>query len=159
MPKLIILVGNCGSGKSTYAKKLSKEGYNIVSRDSLRYMVNAGNYVFDREKEPIVHEMTIRCLYTLLSYMVDIVIDETNMTRKCRKKYIEMAQQFEYEIEAHVMPKISKEESVQRRLNSPHGNYGKEKWEEVWEIFDNRYVEPKEEEGFNKIVFVEGDYR
>jgi predicted kinase len=152
MAKMIVLVGNIGSGKSFYSKKLVKEGYRIVSRDSLRSMINAGDYVFDRDKEPIVHEMTVRCVYALLSQFENIVIDETNVSKKMRSKYIEMAKKWDYELEAHVLPMISKEESIQRRMNDNHGDNSKETWEEVWDRFDNRYCEPTIEEGFDEVV-------
>lgn len=155
MSKLILLVGNIGSAKSTYAKKLAKEqGCYIVSRDAIRYMINAGEYVFDREKEQIVHDMSMRCLCSLLAEGVDVVLDETNMNKKIRKHYINIASEYDYDCEAHVMPQISMEESVQRRLNDNHGNYDKKKWEEIWKMFDGRYVEPTEEEGFDKVIFI-----
>ena len=153
MSKLILLVGNIGSGKSTYAKRLVKEKNCFsVSRDAIRYMLNAGDYIFDREKESIVHNLTVRCLASLLAEGVDIVLDETNMNRKIRKHYIEFASEYDYECEAHVMPIISKEESVRRRMGDNHGTYSKEKWEEIWEMFDSRYVEPTEDEGLERII-------
>ena len=152
MAKLILLVGNIGSSKSTYAKQLVKQGYYVVSRDSLRYMIGAGDYIFDREKEPIIHSMLMKCLMALFILGEDIIIDETNMTQKVRANYIERGKQFNYEIEAHVMPTMDREESVRRRMGDNHGDLPDAKWEEVWEGFNGRYVEPTVEEGFDKVI-------
>ena len=157
MSKLILLVGNVGSGKSTYAKKIVKENPNcfVVSRDSLRYMVNAGEYTFDREKETIVHDLAMRCLASLLASGLDVILDETNMNKRSRKNYIDFAKEYEgYEIEAHVMPRLGKEESVKRRLQDPHGTYDKAKWEEVFDMFSKRYIVPSESEGFDNVLFL-----
>lgn len=66
MKKLIILIGNIGCGKSTLAKKLVKKGYCIISRDSFRYMIGAGNYIFDLKYEPAVkcaNLNTVECFF------------------------------------------------------------------------------------------------
>jgi len=49
--ELIILIGNLGTGKSTFAKTLVEKGYINISRDSLRYMIGAGKYIFNKEFE------------------------------------------------------------------------------------------------------------
>ena len=157
MAKLIILVGNIGSSKSTYAKELTKKGFYVISRDSLRYMIGGGTYLFDSKTEPMIMAMTLSCLEIALGYGLNIVLDETNMTRKIRRQYINIAKynDYDYEIEAHIMPKISKREAVDRRVNDGgHGTPDRSKWEEVWELFDSKYEEPKTDEGFSKIVRV-----
>jgi hypothetical protein len=50
------------------------------------------------------------------------------------------------------MPKLSKVESVQRRMQANHGNGTPQVWGEVWERFDKVYAEPSKKEGFNKII-------
>lgn len=154
MARLIVLVGNIGSGKSTYCKELVQQGFYIVSRDAIRYMINAGDYLFDRNKEDAVHRITMKSLYALMSLYVDVVIDETNVSRKMRKHYIELGQEFCYDIEAHIMPSLNRHDSINRRLGSNHGSYDYKDWGEVWDRFNSRYVEPTQEEGFDKVVHV-----
>ena len=54
MKNLIILVGNIGSGKSTYAKKYQKKGYIVIARDQLRYAIGGGEYIFNTKYEPLI---------------------------------------------------------------------------------------------------------
>ena len=49
MSKIIVLVGNIGSGKTTWIKKFLKKTkgkYVVVSRDAIRYMMGGGKYIF-----------------------------------------------------------------------------------------------------------------
>ena len=54
MLNLYILIGNIGSGKSTWAREKVKSTPRtiIVNRDALRTMVGGGEYIFDKEMEP-----------------------------------------------------------------------------------------------------------
>ena len=82
MSKLIILVGISGSGKSTVAKKLAKDGAIILSSDATREELfgSEGNQqnpgiVFD-----ILHQRGI----SLLKNGCDVIYDATNLTTKRR---------------------------------------------------------------------------
>lgn len=153
MSYLIILVGNIGSGKSTIAEKLAEEGYIILSRDAIRYMIGAGNYIFDTKTEPIVKEGFNNLVETFMKHGKAIVIDETNINKDSRKYYLSLAKRYNYESRAIVMAQLSKDESVARRLQSNHGNNSKEVWEQVWTKFQNMFEEPSEEEGFKEILY------
>lgn len=150
--ELIILVGNIGSGKTTICKKLVKEGNVIVSRDDMRYSLGAGDYLFN-EKTEIAIELAINNLVETLCLMnFNIVIDETNMTKKDRQYYITVGKNFGYNITAMILPKLSKKESVERRLQNNHGDTPKSIWKEVWKRKNKEYEEPTEVEGFNQII-------
>ena len=153
MPNLIMMVGNIGSGKSTLVKQLTKQGYMVISRDALRYMFGGGEYLFDVDLEPEVFKLEKYALKLLSDFTYDIIIDETNMSAIGRKRYFDIVKDQGYTKTAIVMPKFSKIESVERRMEANHGNGTAIVWGEVWERFNNVYVEPTKNEGFDKIIF------
>ena len=151
MSEMIILVGNIASGKTTITKILSSK-YVIVSRDSLRYGIGAGEYKFDKELEPAIRETALCMAKELLKTGRDLVIDETNVTKRLRAPYIEEANRAGYTITAMIMPKLSKKESIDRRMKNPHDQNPRKLWESVWSSFDMAYEEPDKSEGFSKII-------
>lgn len=155
-PKFYIMVGNIGSGKSTYIKNNMKDA-TVISKDSLRYAIGGGNYIFDPKLEPVIHNTSV--------YMVDqfchqkkvqsIVLDETNVQAKNRKQFINLAKEHGYDVIAVVFPNFPKDVAVNRRLTNPHCQPDRELWESVWDKFNNRYKHPTLEEGFHCIINVE----
>lgn len=152
MSNLIMLVGNIGSGKTTLVKQLTKRGYIVISRDALRYMVGGGEYLFDVDLEPEIFRIERYALRVLSDLGHNIIIDETNMSLTIRGRHFDCVKDKGYRKIAIVMPKLSKEESVARRMQANHGNGAKEVWGDVWERFDKIYTEPTKEEGFDMIA-------
>lgn len=150
-PEIIIMVGNIGAGKSTVVKQYVDKGYRVISKDAIRYMFGGGKYIFDialeREVDAAVKNATIGLTYA--GY--NVIVDETNMTINERKDYLHYIRG-EYKKIALVFPKLSKEESVRRRLQANHGDTTKEVWEEVWERKDKAYEKPTQDEGFDSII-------
>lgn len=101
--KAEILVGVSGSGKTTYA--LTMTDYAVVCRDDIRFgsvMPNARgwkDYVFSRENEDkvtYIHKATIdRC--AMLGQ--DLIVADTNLSKKNRRKLIKYLQELGYEVE------------------------------------------------------------
>jgi tRNA uridine 5-carbamoylmethylation protein Kti12 len=155
-PEVVLLVGNIGSGKSTLTKEYTKQGYLVISRDAFRYMLGAGDYTFDYDLEPCLRKTEIYMLKSLLYTGRNIVVDETNMNRKAREPLLcaalETPSHTTYRLTAVVFPRLSKEESVGRRLKNPHGSSSEELWGQVWEMFDSMYEEPTLGEGFDKVL-------
>ncbi len=151
-PVLIIMVGNIGAGKSTLTKALREKGFYVVSRDGIRYSLGAGQYVWSEETEPAVFVAEMSLFETLVEKKLNIVLDEINVSKEMRRRYISYASLFDYEIQCIVLPRISKEESVKRRCGDNHGQATKELWESVWVRFDNMYQEPTEDEGIHQIT-------
>ena len=151
LKELIILIGNIGSGKSTLSDTYQKDGHIVISRDSLRYAIGGGNYVFNLEYETALLKAEQVLFTEFLEMGKDIIIDAVNSSRMTRTRYILPAKEKGYIIKAIELPKLSKQESVDRRLNDPHGNFSKETWEEVWEMFDGIYQSPSIEENFDLI--------
>jgi len=150
--EIIILVSNIGGGKSTLAKQYAKKGYVIISRDSLRYMVGAGNYRFDKKLEPFIKQSAVSVLTEFLKSGFNLVYDETNVSKSLRKPTIQLAKIYGYKVVAVILPRLSKEVSVARRLKTPHGNSSKKTWERVWEMFDTIFEMPDKSEGIDRII-------
>ena len=101
--KAEILVGVSGSGKTTYA--LTMTDYAVVCRDDIRFgsvMPDARgwkDYVFSRENEDkvtYIHRATIdRCA----ELGQDLIVADTNLSKKNRRKLIKYLQELGYEVE------------------------------------------------------------
>ena len=154
MKEVIILIGNIGSGKSTLVKQYQEKGYVVISRDSLRYGIGGGEYVFNTKYEKIIHKTAIKMLRLFLELNVNIIIDETNVTKHLRKQYINIIRKcsIDYKITGIELPILSKQDSVDRRMTNPHGQPNRKIWEEVWEMFNKNYESPSFDEDFNKII-------
>ncbi len=150
--ELILLVGNIGNGKTTLCKKFGERGYLIVSQDDFRYSIGAGKYTFDINYEPCIKETAKALARSFMKRDISLVIDETNMSKRIRKKYLSLAKIYEYKTRAIILPKLSQKKSVQRRLKNNHGNTPKIVWENVWEMFDIMYEIPTKAEGFNQVI-------
>ena len=151
-PTLVLLVGNIGAGKSTLTKELANQGYLILSRDSIRYMIGGGEYRFGDETEPIVRSVTLAALEVMAIAEKHVVLDETSMSPRIRSTFINVVKRYDYNVIAIILPKLSMEESVARRLRNPHGQPDKALWERVWTMFDHMYVEPSKKEGIHQII-------
>jgi len=152
--ELIVMAGNIGTGKTTYVKNYQKEGYIVIARDTLRYAIGGGTYVFNLDYEPIVHATEKYLLRKFLDLGVNIVIDETNVTARSRRVLDVEAKQGGYKVICIVMPRLSKKDSVDRRMQNPHDCPDRTVWEGVWGRFNDKYEEPKYSEGFDEINFI-----
>jgi len=152
--KAIILIGNVGSGKTTYCSKLLKRGYICISKDSLRYMLGSGKYVFNKLLESSVHLSEIDLLYNFTKSGVNIVVDDCNINSRLRKHAISVLKGHDYFITAIVLSKLSQKICVNRRMKNPHSNPNKATWNKVWEMFDYNTEDPRYEEGFDRIIYL-----
>jgi len=164
MNKVIILVGNIGSGKTSWIN--NNEKCVIVSKDLIRKSfamctqlgsdpLLAKGYVFDDILEKYVHNITLNYYEGVLHLSPPFVIyDETNMSKESRQPFIELAKKYNYIVDAIVFPDFGPEEHVKRRMLSNHGTVPKDKWYEVYNYKKNRYEEPVMTEGFSSITFL-----
>ncbi len=173
-PKLIIMVGNIVSGKSTWIKKyLAKsKALNeyfcedplktvVLSKDEIRRMLGAGSYIYDENLEPIIHTCLLDMVQNFMFIGVNIICDQTNMDAETRKPLLTMTKKFhrlgyDYKTIAVVMPNPSKEKII-KRITYREGKLEwaptpKEVWLDIWEKNNSKFEMPtKEEEGFDII--------
>lgn len=154
LSELILLVGNIGSGKTTFAKNCIKNGadYIVVSRDALRYMIGAGKYRFELDFEHFIWEAEEQIFKTFLSSGKDILVDEIGISKIMRKRYIDLAKKNCYTVTVIELPKISMKKSVNNRMKNPHGQPDRKLWESVWKKFEMMYEVPGKDEGIDKII-------
>jgi len=161
--KIIIIVGFPASGKSTYAKKLlgkyskTKNGI-ILSRDTLGGAITD---ILSKLKE---------LLETKNKY--NIIIDNTNITRDIRKKFIKLAQSVNVPIEAHYIINTIEDSQVKtlhRMFDRYKRLYMTGKAEKNTEAYKDPNIfppatlfsmrknieTPKLDEGFTKIIIIE----
>jgi predicted kinase len=154
-PRLVILVGNIGSGKTTLAKAYAKKGYAIVSRDDMRSMLNGGRYGFKLQFEPAVHAGSRAVLQGLLGRGLNVVLDETNVSVIVRRPTIKMAKAYGYKVIGHATTYYSREICLDRRMESGRDSYSRKKWGEIWDRFDRAYETFHDSEGLDDWI-IEG---
>lgn len=100
IPKVVILRGISGGGKSTLAKKLKGNDplVHIVSADDA-FIVN-GEYRFDPAKLPQAHGDCLRKFISLVQQGFSVIVDNTNTTA------IEIAPYYQVAAAYHVDVKI-----------------------------------------------------
>ena len=152
MNKVTFLVGNIGSGKSTYTWDF--EGP-ILCKDVLReeYAELIGKeYIHDPTLEEIIHDMTLDALEGMLLIGVkEIIIDETSVSKGIRAPYLYLAKKYGYVCEAIIFENRGMESHVDNRMNAPRGE-DREYWEGVYNKLQGWYQHPTEEEGFDVIT-------
>ena len=85
-PKLLILIGAPGSGKSTWSKQFVKENpdYFRVNRDDMRLMLQ-GKQMLSFDDERILTKIAEMMVWNFTVYNnKSVVLDQTN----CKEKYI-----------------------------------------------------------------------
>ena len=152
MKELILIVANIGEGKTTLAKQYQEKGYIVIGKDSLRYGIGSGNYVYKQEYEPIIWETEINMLDSFMNIEADIVIDSVCVGKSMRARYISCAKIYGYKIKCHLLPKLTMKEAVDRRLQNPHGQRDRALWEKAWIKFQSQYQEPTLDEGIDEII-------
>lgn len=149
-PNLVIFVGNIGSGKTTQTKD-GYPDYQVISRDALRYMIGAGLYRFSSETEPFIAQGTRALVEVAMRKRLNIIIDETNMSRAMREPYLTLGKAFGYNIGCYLFNTCSRKEAINRRCSNGHGTNDKKVWAMVYDKFQKMYQMPTIEEGFDWI--------
>lgn len=106
MRLLILMRGVPGSGKSTLARKLAEDfrvcGYSCEIHSTDDYFMVDGEYRFNPALLGINHQKNQDAVKQALFLGVEVVIvDNTNLSAKERKNYVDMAATFGYTTELH----------------------------------------------------------
>jgi predicted kinase len=94
-PRIVVLVGLPGSGKSTYAEKFA----GVISSDEIRRLL------CDDPTNQNIHPQTFAMLRRLLRARLELgrpvtYVDATNLTRAARRPYIKIAELFGCDVDA-----------------------------------------------------------
>ena len=147
-PKLILLCGIPGSGKTTYAKKYISESSKMtvhLSSDSIRYELY-GNESIQGNPEDVFAIMQQRAI-AALNEGYNVVYDATNITRKDRRTIIGMCPKF-VNIECHIV--WAPIEACIERDIARERTVGKE----VIDRMLKRFQAPYYDEGINEIKVI-----
>jgi len=139
-PRIVLLVGLPGSGKSTWA--LGKPG--ILSSDALRELLA------DDPDNQSIHARVFRVLRDLLKHRLELkrpvtYIDATNLTPYEREPYVKLARQFDCKIEA-VFFDVPVDECIRRNRERTRVVP-----DEVIRKMADRLVKPSAKEGFSRV--------
>ncbi|CAD6191329.1 unnamed protein product [Caenorhabditis auriculariae] len=136
--EVIVMVGFPGSGKSTFAKKLSEDhGYVIVNRDKLgtwQKCVAAAKYALNEGKS--------------------VVIDNTNPDRESRKRYTEIAKELDVECRCFKMSCNLAQAQHNLRYRILTSKSAQDVGIMVLRMHGSKFQEPELAEGFNEIATV-----
>ena len=97
------MCGVSGQGKSTLANKLkhqyAADGYSVIICSTDSYFMVDGEYKFDASKLGINHNLNRQTVNYSMGLGINVIIvDNTNLTAKERKPYIDMAKLAGYEV-------------------------------------------------------------
>lgn len=95
MPKILMLKGLPGSGKSTYAKDLmeNEPNWKRVNKDLLREMLDAGNW--SKKNEDTILNVRGHLIEELLSEGFNVIVDDTNFNPSHEAVIRSIADRFE----------------------------------------------------------------
>jgi len=130
---LYILIGTIASGKSSWASKQVEHDPNavIVNKDAIRTMLKS-SYIFDPLYEDLVREIGYLAVCEALFNKWDVVVDDTNLTKAHRKKFIDTIQS-----RIKNLPEITYVYftecvgNVDRRMASDSRGYSRTKWSRI----------------------------
>jgi predicted kinase len=140
-PRIVVLVGLPGSGKSTYVEK--RDG--VLSSDEIRRLL------CDDPTNQSIHKQTFATLRRLLKTRLELkrpvtYIDATNLTIAERRPYIKLARDHDAIAEAIVFDVPVKECQRRNRLRD------RKVPDDVIEKMSGRLAAPTVHEGFSRVI-------
>jgi len=143
-PKIVVMVGLPGSGKSTYIEKL---GGTAISSDEIRRLIS------DDATNQTIHRQVFSVLRDLVKHRLELqrpltYVDATNLTPYERRPYIKLAGLYDCDIEA-IFFDVPAEE-CQRRNRERHRIVP----DEVIAEMAKRLTPPDVSEGFSRVMVI-----
>jgi predicted kinase len=158
MAECIITIGNIGSGKSLLASKFAAKDFVVCNMDELQQMIAGGEYGrYDSKKKEVYRKAEEEVIKSALKSGLSVFIDRTNMDKKRRQRFINLAKKYTDQIVCYNFGQGNRE-CLARRLKNPHG-IPIETWEKVFSSMSDAYEEPVMEEGFSEIITAPERYR
>lgn len=156
-PIAYMLVGVPGSGKSTWAEPyLTREGYGLVSSDAYieKVAAMAGKTYGEVFKQSIdaATKWMNECVERYVTALQGIVWDQTNLTRKSRRKKLDTLIAAGYDVVAVTfeIPDVCLEQRRRERA----AKTGKTIAPSILESMGKTYERPTRPEGFSKVIIV-----
>lgn len=151
--RMILLVGQIASGKTTLAREYAKMGAAIVSEDAIVEAVHAGDYSAYRERhKPIYKAVENTIVLTALALGRLVVIDRTNLSKASRARFIALARSLDCDVDAIVFPLGAAALHAQRRADSDSRGLTFTTWLRVAERKEKEIEWPTAEEGLVHII-------
>lgn len=164
MAKLILMVGNIGTGKTNTAGNLMVDAAHLENRDIV--LVSADDLatmLFNGYYSPDIWTSRHNHLYKMLKqHMVreafehgfDVIVDGTHMGKINRKVYIDIAKEFNADVVVYLHTYA---DGLNRRISNPKSEHtSPEVWTKVYELFANAYEKPTSDEDIDEIIEVKG---
>jgi predicted kinase len=153
MSKCIILVGNIGSGKSTWVKEQGK-GALIINDDSIVLAVHGGaDKSYSTGLKPLYKTIENIIFGFAATNNLDIVVDRPNLSIRTRRRYVGLAHSFDMNVQAIIFPFENPRLHAERRMKDDGRGYTVEYWERVAANKNQNYEPPDKSEGFQEIVY------
>jgi len=95
LPKLILLVGVPGSGKTTLSKKIIAKGFHCMNADSIRKELY-GEEITQGDAEK-VFQIFFERMELSMEEKKSIIVDNTNLKPEHRKQILDRAAKFNYD--------------------------------------------------------------
>lgn len=140
-----ILVGGVGTGKSTFANKLShREGIKAISGDDIQ---TKNSHLTDDAIDELTDEAVESCIRNEESF----IVDGKHLNTRNRHGIISKCKKEGYRILGYNFGE-GDVTSLLRRKNQPRNTSGEE-WEEIHKMDSESFNEPDPAEGFDRIFY------
>lgn len=151
--KILMAIGNIGSGKSTAANEYIDDKFIIISRDEISRSFKLGHHgnTYDRRFYDLYQYVEHRLLEMSLRRGQDVFLDHNYIKRAGRKKVLDICKRYTDNITAMDFGP-GMQEALNRRLTKATKGIDKEHWKKIYYSMYESYDKPLRSEGFSTII-------